>query len=87
MEPVKVGMREFRDNLASYVLQGGAPVAVTRHGDTVGYFIPTRPRPTQEQWEAFQVKAEQFQEEMRNAGVTEDELLEDFKRLRKAERR
>ncbi len=44
METLKVGMREFRDNLATYLLESETPVAITRHGDTVGYFIPARRR-------------------------------------------
>ena len=35
-----VGLREFRASLADYVASG-TPVAVTRHGQTVGWFIPT----------------------------------------------
>jgi len=35
-----VGIREFRASLADYVASG-TPVAVTRHGQTVGWFIPT----------------------------------------------
>lgn len=42
MGTLKVGMREFRDNLATYLLESDSPVAITRHGDTVGYFIPAR---------------------------------------------
>jgi hypothetical protein len=34
METVRVGMREFRDKLATYLLESDAPVAITRHGDT-----------------------------------------------------
>lgn len=41
MEPTKVGMREFRADLAEYIASS-TPVAVTRHGQTVGYFIPTQ---------------------------------------------
>ena len=41
METVKVGMREFRADLAEYIASS-TPVAITRHGQTVGYFIPTR---------------------------------------------
>ncbi len=41
MEATKVGMREFRSGLAEYIALD-APVAVTRHGQTVGFFIPTR---------------------------------------------
>ena len=35
-------IREFREKLASYVLESDTPVAITRHGDTVGYYIPAR---------------------------------------------
>ena len=37
----KVGVREFRAGLAEYV-DSETPIAITRHGRTVGYFIPTR---------------------------------------------
>ena len=40
MEATKVGIREFRADLAEYIASS-TPVAVTRHGQTVGYFIPT----------------------------------------------
>lgn len=40
MEATKVGIREFRSGLAEYIASE-TPVAVTRHGQTVGYFIPT----------------------------------------------
>ena len=40
METAKVGIREFRADLAEYIASN-TPVAVTRHGQTVGYFIPT----------------------------------------------
>ena len=41
MEATKVGMREFRSGLAEFIA-AEAPVAVTRHGQTVGFFIPTK---------------------------------------------
>jgi antitoxin (DNA-binding transcriptional repressor) of toxin-antitoxin stability system len=41
MEATKVGIREFRTDLAGYIASS-SPVAVTRHGQTVGYFIPTQ---------------------------------------------
>lgn len=40
METTKVGIREFRSGLAEYIASD-TPVAVTRHGQTVGFFIPT----------------------------------------------
>lgn len=41
MEATKVGIREFRADLAEYIASS-TPVAITRHGHTVGYFIPTQ---------------------------------------------
>lgn len=40
MQATKVGVREFRAGLAEFIA-GDKPVAVTRHGLTVGIFIPT----------------------------------------------
>lgn len=40
MQATKVGIREFRSGLAEYIVSE-TPVAVTRHGRTVGFFIPT----------------------------------------------
>lgn len=42
MQAQKVGIREFRERLTTY-LEASGPVAITRHGDTVGYYIPARP--------------------------------------------
>lgn len=41
MEAAKVGIREFRAGMAEFIASS-TPVAVTRHGHTVGYFIPTQ---------------------------------------------
>ncbi len=41
MQTVKVGIREFRADMAGYIASS-TPVAVTRHGQTIGYFIPTQ---------------------------------------------
>jgi hypothetical protein len=40
METTKVGIKEFRAGMAEYIASS-TPIAVTRHGQTVGYFIPT----------------------------------------------
>ena len=42
MQTQKVGIREFRERLATF-LEASGPVAITRHGETVGYYIPARP--------------------------------------------
>ena len=39
MQATKVGIREFRAGLAEFIA-AETPVAITRHGQTVGFFIP-----------------------------------------------
>ncbi len=46
LEIQEVGIREFRDNLSSYLLTAEVPVAITGHGDTVGLYITVRRKRT-----------------------------------------
>ena len=82
METIKIGMREFRDKLATYLLKSDAPVAITRHGDTVGYFIPTRRKRSETERAALEEASARWQDVLASAGVTEQETLEDFKQWR-----
>ena len=81
MEATKVGIREFRSDLAEYITSS-TPVAVTRHGQTVGYFIPTHG-----QIEADVValkKASKVLDKMLEAqDVDVDSVMEEFKDARK----
>ena len=85
MQTTRVGIREFRENLASY-LESKTPVAITRHGATIGIYVPTKPKPSQADLEALRLAGEKMQELIAAAGTTEDELVEDFKRLRRENR-
>jgi antitoxin (DNA-binding transcriptional repressor) of toxin-antitoxin stability system len=85
-ETKRVGIREFRDNLASYVLESDGPVAITRHGDTVGLYIPVRRKRTEAEWARFDAAAARVDEMLKASGVTEEELVEDIKRMRAVER-
>ena len=87
MSTQSVGIREFRDKLATYLLESDGPLAITRHGDTIGYYLPTRRKPTEAQIKALDEAHARMQAAMAAAGVTEDEIIEDFKRLREEERR
>ena len=82
MQATKVGIREFRENLADY-LEAKMPVAITRHGATIGIFVPTRPKPSQTDIEALRIAGQKMREWIAAAGTTEDELMEDFKKLRR----
>ena len=86
MEPTKVGVREFREKLA-YFLEAGTPVAVTRHGETVGLYIPTRRRTANRDLTALKEAAAKLDAMLKEAGISEDELVEDFRRTCKADNR
>jgi hypothetical protein len=85
MYTTKVGIREFRENLSDY-LESKTPVAITRHGSTIGIYVPTRPKPSQAELEALLVAGEKVQELIAAAGATEDEIVADFKRSRRERR-
>ena len=85
MQTTKVGIREFRENLADY-LESKTPVAITRHGTTIGIYVPTKPKPSQADLEALRVAGEKMQELIAAAGITADELVADFKNLRRKRR-
>ena len=82
----KVGVREFREDLAAIMAQD-EPVAVTRHGETVGFYIPVRRKPKAVDWARLQELSAKVQAELKGAGLTEDELVEDFKRARRNRRK
>ncbi len=79
---VRVGIREFRAKLANYLLQGDRPVAITRHGDTVGYYLPARRKRSDAELAQLKEAAARLQEMLLGEGITEDEIIADFKRWR-----
>ena len=82
---VRIGIRELRDKLASY-MESTVPIEVTRHGQTVGFYIPVPRRPGQAEREALLEAGNRMQAELARLGLTEEELVADFKRWRKARR-
>lgn len=85
MEPIKVGIREFRADLAQYIASD-KPVAVTRHGQTVGWFIPT-PTRREADLEALKKAGAALDEMLRANNVDPEELVAEFDAMRKAARR
>ena len=81
MTATKVGIREFRAGLSEFV-DSDAPVAVTRHGHTVGYFIPVK-EDREADVAALKAAGEKLDALL---SLTEDEVdaaIEDFKQLRR----
>jgi len=85
-QPTKVGIREFREQLAAH-LESDTPLVITRHGQTIGYYIPVRPRPRVEEVEALRNAARALDSLIRAGGASEEELVTEFKQLRRRGRR
>ncbi|MBI3208956.1 MAG: prevent-host-death protein [Candidatus Solibacter usitatus] len=85
MQSTKVGIREFRENLADY-LESKTPVAITRHGATIGIYVPTKPKPSEADLDALRIAGEKMQQLIAAAGTSENEILADFKKLRRERR-
>lgn len=82
METTKVGIREFRSDLAGYIASS-TPVAVTRHGQTVGYFIPAQGH-ADAQVAALKNASRSLDQLLAARGVDVEEVVAGFKAARKS---
>ena len=80
---VQAGIREFRAGLADFI-ESEQPVHVTRHGQTVGIFLPSRQgRPFNV--ESFLASGDALDQELAKSGLTADELVRDFDSARRSQ--
>ncbi len=86
MEAIKVGIREFRSQLPHYLLEVGQPLAITRHGETIGYYIPSRDKSTEGDQQALMAVAEKLDAMLKGASVDTEELVEAFNAKRRKSR-
>jgi PHD/YefM family antitoxin component YafN of YafNO toxin-antitoxin module len=79
-----VGIREFREDMARY-MSGSEPIAVTKNGRVVGYYIPTADtellKAELERLKATTAKMEAFLSEL---DTNEDDMVTAFDEQRKA---
>jgi len=90
MEALEVGIREFREKLSDYVLHSGKPLAVTRHGATVGYFIPTRQERDVDKVRALREAGAAVDAMIKQARITEtdiESMVAEFDTVRRAKSR
>jgi hypothetical protein len=78
---VKVGVREFREHLPQYLMTTST-VAVTRHGETIGFYIPARPHSEKAELDALKQAAMKLERLLLSSGVSEEELFTEFRTLR-----
>jgi hypothetical protein len=84
MPAVKVGVREFREQIARF-LESDTPVAVTRRGETVGIYVPT-PRKPIKSAAASELKAAADRLSEALADMSEEDIVADFKQWRRAKK-
>ena len=82
MAALKVGVREFRERIASF-LESDTPVAVTRRGETLGVYVPTRGK-RRKAAELSDLKAAADRLADALSGVDEGKLVAEFKRMRRS---
>ncbi len=85
METEKIGIREFRENLAGY-LEGRRALAITRHGETVGFYIPARKHNCKAEVEAMRAAAKELDAMIASWGAPEDDLIDEYKNIRNTAR-
>src|SRR5664279_3188844 len=78
MQATRVGIREFRENLSTY-LESETPVAITRHGETIGIYVPTHRKPSEADLEALRAAGEKMQALIAAADTSEDDIVREFK--------
>jgi hypothetical protein len=71
-----VGVREFRDHATAY-LSGSDPVAVSKHGRVIGFYIPLD-RDEDEIRRVVAKLGQSVQRILHETGMSEDELAELF---------
>ena len=80
---VRVGIHELRARLASH-LETATPIEVTRHGRTVGLYVPLPQESDLSKQERRLEAGRLMQAELQQLGLTEEELAADFKDWRHA---
>lgn len=82
MPAIKVGVREFRERIATF-LESDTPVAITRRGETLGVYVPTRRRGRRMTADLSELKAAADRLAEALSDVDEEELVSEFKQLRR----
>jgi antitoxin (DNA-binding transcriptional repressor) of toxin-antitoxin stability system len=81
MATIKVGVREFRERIANF-LESDTPVAVTRRGETLGVYVPTR-RKRRREADISELRAAANRLAKALDDVDEEELVTEFKQLKR----
>lgn len=83
-----LSVKEFRDN-ATKALKSREPLIIMRRGEVAGIFFPAPlgEIPFEFKKDIFIALTESIKKKLRQQGVTEETILEDFEQHRKTRRR
>ena len=81
-------VRQFRDRATS-LLKQDEPIIATRHGKTVGFFLPAAGEalPLEINKDLFSTLTDEVRASMKSRHLAEDAVLADFEKTRKTRRR
>jgi hypothetical protein len=75
-----VGIHEFKEHLYDYTRKNQEPIALTEHGETIGYYIPAQPK--KKDIESLRKRVTNLSNMLAEKGLTEDDIVTDFQELR-----
>ncbi|WP_287711690.1 hypothetical protein, partial [Microcystis sp. M037S2] len=67
-------------------IYGETPVEVLRHGHTVGFYFPVKQRSKSADIAALQAVAAQFKYLLSQKGISEDDIVREFRQMCEADR-
>lgn len=79
MPAIKVGVREFREQISRF-LESETPVAVTRRGETLGVYVPTPRKARQAETSELRDAADRLAAAL--SATDEEEIVAEFKQVR-----
>jgi hypothetical protein len=81
-----IGVREFREHLTKHVRED-TPLAITRHGLTIGYYIPAQRPVSETDLQALEEATRRLHALLEAQGIDPEDLLSDYITLRKARKK
>jgi hypothetical protein len=81
-----ISMKEFREHLAQH-MSGNTPLAITRHGLTIGYYIPVHPSVSETDLQVLEDATRRLHALLEARSIDPEDLINDYTALRKARRK
>jgi hypothetical protein len=81
-----IGMKEFREHLGQR-MSGDTPLAITRHGLTIGYYIPAYQPVSETDLQALEDATRRLHALLEARGIDPEDLINDYTVLRQARRK